>query len=485
MTSASLTPEDIARIHADTHAGYELISYGEIGLPFFELRLRAQILERKPLNPFAEFVSRAVATGIDEPHQIQATLGLDDRVLESTIVDLVVKEHVTLGAEEPARLRLTPRGRQVLAEAIEIRPTATQLNVNFDGLLQQVVAPFGEYLQPRQLKEQGIREIPLPTRLQPELHRIDVRDVERVVRDVGGGREQLRDVLALKSMRRFRVFRPAIALVYRSENTPDLLVDLALDGQQSERHSLAFAEAGLTKKLGVIEGLERAEDRIAGIVGPQVAGILRNNDRNRKMREIKRAIRVAEVGEASDNDAGVESKGESESERMGQRASRAREILEGTQIKAVDTFEHPEYLRDALSNSRRRLIIVSPWLRGSVVDRAFMGKLETLLQVGVKVHIGWGISRDEREEPNADRDVLRQLDELAKQYGTLVVRRLGNTHAKVLISDERYIIVTSFNWLSFRGDPKRTFRDERGTLVSQPEYVEQQAQDWLSRFGEV
>jgi phosphatidylserine/phosphatidylglycerophosphate/cardiolipin synthase-like enzyme len=64
------------------------------------------------------------------------------------------------------------------------------------------------------------------------------------------------------------------------------------------------------------------------------------------------------------------------------------------------------------------------------------------------------------------------------------VRRLGNTHAKVLISDDRYIIVTSFNWLSFRGDPKRTFRDERGTLVSRAEYVEQQSKSWLARFAE-
>ena len=53
MIEASITPEDVARVHADVHPGYDLISYGEIGLPYFELRIRAQILERKPLNPFA------------------------------------------------------------------------------------------------------------------------------------------------------------------------------------------------------------------------------------------------------------------------------------------------------------------------------------------------------------------------------------------------------------------------------------------------
>jgi hypothetical protein len=55
---------------------------------------------------------------------------------------------------------------------------------------------------------------------------------------------------------------------------------------------------------------------------------------------------------------------------------------------------------------------------------------------------------------------------------------------KVLIADSRYDIVTSFHWLSFRGAPKRTFRDERGTLISKPTYVDQRAREWLQRFAE-
>ena len=245
MTAVSFAAEDVARLHVDAYPGYDLISYGEVGLPYYELRIRAQILERKPLNPFAEFVSRGLAIGIEDPAELKMTLGLDERVLESTIVDLVVKEQVAVADSSP-ELRLTERGRQVLDAALEIRPAATQLNVNFDGLLQEVVPPFGEYFQPRQLKEYGIREIPLPSRLQPELHRIDLRDVERVIRQAGTGRDNLQDVLALKSMRRFRVFRPAVALVYRSENSSDVLVQLALDGQRSDRcNEMRLDELGI------------------------------------------------------------------------------------------------------------------------------------------------------------------------------------------------------------------------------------------------
>jgi hypothetical protein len=486
VTLAPLSPDEVARANADIHAGYELISYGEIGLPYFELKLRAQVLERKVIDPFAEYVSRAVDAGIDDVSEVQSLLGLDSRVLEATVIDLVVKEQLSLGDGGTPVLELTARGRQVLADAATIQPVASALTVNFDGLVQEVLPPFGDYLHPRHLKEHGIREIPLPSRLRPELETLDIREIEAVIRQIGGGREQLRDILAIKSMRRYRVFRPAMALLFRSDTSEDTIVDIALEGQVSQRHSLAFAEAGLPRKLGIVGTPERAEDQLAPIVGQKVAAILHDKDRNQKMRELKRAIRaaapVAAVSEVHMEESEEPTPVPSEAVRS--RGDRAQEILDQTKVKAIDTFEHPEYLVDAMTKSRQRVIIVSPWLRGDVMDNAFMGRLENLLQRGVNVHLGWGISKDEREEPNADRRVLKRLGELAARYRNLDVRRLGNTHAKVLLSDDRYVIVTSFNWLSFRGDPKRTFRDERGTMISNAGYVEDQAAKWLARFGE-
>ena len=40
----------------------------------------------------------------------------------------------------------------------------------------------------------------------------------------------------------------------------------------------------------------------------------------------------------------------------------------------------------------------------------------------------------------------------------------------MLIFDDRWVS-TSFNWLSFKGDPERTYRMEEGTLVSIPKRV--------------
>lgn len=478
MTFSAMTPEDIARLHADAHSGYELVSYGEVGLPFFELRLRAEVLERKRIDPFAEFVLRSIAVGVDEPADMQALLGIGSRVLDTTLVSLMSRDLVAL--TEGDHVELTVEGETVMGDAMQIEPEEVDLRVIFDPLLKDVVEPYGDYLQPRELKERGIKEISVPTKLIPELHQIDVRDVERVVKQMAAGREQTQDVLALTTMRRFRVFRPAVALVFRAEGTRDVVVDVALDGQVVERRTRALAELGLKTKLGIREsGLTDAALELADDLDPEVVRLVTDEERQRKMRSVKRAIRKRELAERAADQPDADDLAELE-----RRAQIAADSLEKTEVRSVETYEHPGYLQDALTTSVERVIVISPWLRRAVVNEPFLATLSAALERGVSVYIGWGISAGEAIDPNADRWVLDRLDRLAKDYPALAVQRLGGTHAKVLIADSRYVIVTSFNWLSFRGDPKRTFRDERGTLISQLAYVEREAAGWIQRFAQ-
>jgi hypothetical protein len=476
VSLVALKPEDIARLHADAHPGYELASFGEIGLPFFELRFQAHVLAHKPVNPFSEFVLRAAAAelGTDE---MSALLGLDGRVLETTLVSLIERDLLALAADGDV-VHITEAGKAVLDEAIEIRPVAMQVRAVFDPMLGDVLEPYGDFMAPRELADRGIREISLPALLRPELHQIDVREVERVVRQMGGGREQTSDILALRSMRRFRVYRPAIALVFAAVGGKDVTVEVAIDGQISDRHSEALMGLGIKAKLGIREtGFQPAPITPDDDLSPELAQIVADEAPRVKLREFQRVVREQQNAETVAGAATAE-----ETEDLRRRAQAAEEVLAKAEIRPVETFDHPGYLKDALKSSQHQLIIVSPWLRAAVVDEEFLGLLEEALERGVSVHIGWGISKDETAERNADPSVLRALADLAKRYPNLNVRRLGSTHAKILISDTRYLIVTSFNWLSFRGDPKRTYRDEHGTLVATESYVDAEAERWVNRL---
>ena len=60
---------------------------------------------------------------------------------------------------------------------------------------------------------------------------------------------------------------------------------------------------------------------------------------------------------------------------------------------------------------------------------------------------------------------------LGKGCSQFQFSRLANTHAKILIWDAE-MVVTSFNWLSFRGDSGRKYRQEEGTLIRHRDYVD-------------
>jgi hypothetical protein len=50
----------------------------------------------------------------------------------------------------------------------------------------------------------------------------------------------------------------------------------------------------------------------------------------------------------------------------------------------------------------------------------------------------------------------------------------------MLVCDQRFAVVTSFNWLSYKGDVRGKPRDEVGICIRKPEYIEQSFQDGLS-----
>ena len=132
----------------------------------------------------------------------------------------------------------------------------------------------------------------------------------------------------------------------------------------------------------------------------------------------------------------------------------------------------PRYLEAALKDSKDRLLIISPWIRAKVVNPSFVRQLEVLLKRNVKVFIGYGLGQEDEEMNESDRRAEQALRNLADRFSHFRFIRFGDTHSKILISDRKFIVTTSFNWLSFRGDPNRTFRDEQGMFVGLPDIVD-------------
>lgn len=105
-----------------------------------------------------------------------------------------------------------------------------------------------------------------------------------------------------------------------------------------------------------------------------------------------------------------------------------------------------------------------------------------MLQRGAKAYVGYGIAPKENYNESAIQ-AERTLKKLADKYENFTLVKFGDTHSKVLLRDNKFVVLSSFNWLSFKGDPNRTFRDEAGFYVAIPERVDEVFQRYISRFA--
>jgi phosphatidylserine/phosphatidylglycerophosphate/cardiolipin synthase-like enzyme len=148
-------------------------------------------------------------------------------------------------------------------------------------------------------------------------------------------------------------------------------------------------------------------------------------------------------------------------------------------LQRLTVLEHPLLLRDAVENAMTRVMIFSPWIAPLVMDGIMLLAIRKLLDRGVQLHIGYGLDEDGK---HTQKPIPKGLQDLADNYQNFELRRFGDTHEKVLIKDDEFVALTSFNWLSFRGDPDRKLRRELGVKVTDPLFIESEYAVLEARF---
>jgi phosphatidylserine/phosphatidylglycerophosphate/cardiolipin synthase-like enzyme len=275
--------------------------------------------------------------------------------------------------------------------------------------------------------------------------------------------------------------------VFATDGAADVQIAFLVDGRPSAPHETAFAAAEGARKIGIVRRLRQSGPfEAARELLP--ADLLRGATDSSEAHQLRDAAatfsRIAEEEREKLLTSDDELERETARDRLESVESRLSEIsgeLASLPARQVEVFEHPHLLRQALQEATNRILIVSPWIRAGVVDDEFLSLLRAALNRGVSVSIGYGLG-DEWVHPR-DAAARDRLHDLAAEFANLSINELGDTHAKVLILDSRFVVVTSFNWLSFKGDPNKPFRDERGMLVTVPELIEQLYSDLAERIS--
>ena len=458
--------------------GMRLISHREVVLPLFSLTLDVVIQEQKPLAPIEEFILRAIQAGIDSLDSIREFLGLERELVEAATYDLWQRDDVDLVA---GRARLTGTGKAVLDDAVARAPVRREVTVEFDRMLFAVTGPVvSRRLKPFHVNQQGLDELPLPRgqRRRPRIEDLDIESVADAVKRSLKASGLTTEVLALRGVvRTDRIYEEALILIYESDDGVDMNVAVAVDGRLSQPHEEALGAAGGIERIGIdLAALRASRPELTELAPDELVAHVADDasvlELEREVDSLRRQGSPTGVNEESPQD---------DARQTDSALVEAQARLDAIPVRRLRMHDHAPLLRRAVSAAKMRLLIISPWISPAVVDDGFMSELRGTARRGVPIHIGYGIGGSVPQQRPRDPVAERRLRSLMNEYSNVILTELGDTHAKVLIFDDVYVS-TSFNWLSFRGDPERTYRQEEGLLVRVPELVDYYYEDHRGRI---
>lgn len=491
---------EAARKYAHARTGHQLVSYREVALPLFRVECELLVMDSKPLPPVHEFVLRAVASGLDELPSLAGFLGIDRPLATTAAADLLGAGDLVLsgGADGPEhRLALTAKGRQTAQHAAQVQPVEVAIPVFVDGLTREVVSVNARAIgafPARRAVERGLVEIAAFPKRRPHNQDIPFETIREAIASEARDRRGRRDVIGLVGLRGAKRYaRQGVALGYRSAETGELLVSLVVDGRLSEKHDAQFGRAMETSARGMaVKTWSPADEDIAAELPAELLASATPPEETEKLLAEREGLMRERQRLQQDADTAAPAELGALRKRLDDatdQAQRLQHLLDTISVRQVEVYEHPGYLDRALADAQQRVMIISPWIRSDVVDAVFRQRLRDVLTRGVQLWIGYGISPEGgyRRGPkgDADRNAERALKLLAEDFDNFHLTRLGNTHAKVLVCDSRFSILTSFNWLSFRGDTELEFRDERGFYVGLADKVDELFDSYRSRFANV
>ncbi|WGO98256.1 hypothetical protein QFX18_19800 [Saccharophagus degradans] len=461
--------EEIA-IKYKSHNGMDLIDFSEVALPIYRISAIALLLEKVELHTIDEFVLRAVNLGFKTLSDVSGLLGISEVIARSALSSLI---QANLVAETGScSVSLTKLGIEAAENFSKIRPTEEQIVFDYDGILRSVKLSTGEpYLSPKEVKDQGLIEIRAIPARKPDIDEIVIQDVSRALSKFSAFDDSNKTLLRIREIpRAVRLFYKGVMLIYKDYGYNTFEAAFSIDGNLSPQHGLAFLQSEGLERLGLIQALDEPPQKTLESTFPQYCRT-KKPDNNGQPGD-KKSIKRKTLSLAKDNM--LESESVDSSHEDGYKISTPK-------IRTLAVYEHPAILYTSMKNARESLIIISPWITSSVVTRSFVHILEGLLKKGVEVKIGFGIGGDDRY----DRGAQSLLNNLSNKYNNLILKELGDTHAKVLIKDNSYYVITSFNWLSFKGDPKKKFREEWGNYVEGSELVEKFKLEIENRFNDI
>ena len=473
-------------------AGYDLVGSYEAGIPIYKTRVKMQVEKKQVIPAIARVALRLVDQGLNTIPLIAEALGVEGEFVEQAIEFLNVNLLVSSRLAQPGNsliFSVTSQGKMAIQEALRSL-SVIHIDVQVDGLTGEVGEVTEEtLLRGDDLKKSDGWPLHATPGARPTVETLNsnirlLNDTLKDELDADSAGEKI--IQALEVENPWLAYKPINMLIFRHRLNGQLLLR-AFDGhEQVQKYDERLTER--ERKSGrVIPDSIMVPASEGGTFSPIVEQVKPEID---KLEELDRKIKdvAAEKQELETQNQKPEPSSQVVTERtrkikaLESELDALQKILAGNRV--VQSNEHRQVLIDALGNAQQIVIIVSPWISRDATDQEILKLMREAIQRGVWVVIGYGMPRrpDRQDRASIAPFVEAEFKSIQKLKNgdKFIFQNWAGTHEKVLVCDDRLSVISSFNWLSYKGG--QGFRREMGALFVDPSIVKDVRRRTLENF---
>lgn len=482
--------EELAKKYSNAVPGSKLVKYHEIAIPQYCMEMVLIMEKEKPLSVLQEFVLKFLSEGIYDIQAISRFLGINISAINNAVADMQSLQLISTDINN-LTIKFTDKGQEALRGLKTIKPEEIDYRLFMDGFTGDIYIDNLQKYKKKELKGFDLFAIP-PLLQKPNMQDIAYDKVKSAITKFRNNNYYAKDklegkLLGISSLEKvYTEYNKASVLIYCNNNGElDLRVfrkatrmpeyENVLLQMHNQHHTKIF-------EFDMRDEVDEAQDTpYYDLISPEIkedayAYSGRASELDREIELLNSQLSEMTVQNVQYHDEETQRQIDEIKKEIEERI----EEREGA-TRILSTYDHRPLLIRALEDAVKTVIIVSPWIKKGGMNGEILNLIRQAVNRGVYVVIGYGIS----EKHDSDDNVLKELNEISakKWKGKLDIIALNNTHEKVLIMDSTFLVVTSFNWLSFAGDPEKGFRQETGIYTEAIESIEAMKADLGNRMN--
>jgi len=393
---------------------YTLYDIQEFYYPYFKVICNCIFREKNEISIVEENFLEAIKCGIKDYQALEQFLALDKEIFE----EIAGKLHIDNMFIETPLLQLTEHGKKILEDGSKLSSVENEEYVILDSITGKVISiDMKDDRRDDKSKNKNNLRAQIPYPKNETLDRvINNKALQTILFEAIKKRDKKeKEIYEIKEIigKPYKFHKKYFALFFKNEENPKKIL-IIKDGNPDD---------AMTNEINQIEQQ-----------GKNLFDFSRDTQE-----EHKKLFEQTTIYEYSQIDG----------------------LKNGYQLS---TYEHPKFFDYLFKYSKKEIIIISPWIRWEIIKDK-KEDIKNALKRGVKITFFYGMGKSS----DLDTKSKNFFKQLQKEYDSQFKYSTNNNindHSKRIVCDREWIITTSFNWTSFKGDKNRENRIEAGSFIN-------------------